>query len=102
MAVGQNLWPLEQLGPPFRVLRAFRPFLFLDTAAVAGSPLLRELPPTVLVHHLFSRAPPALQSPLTRSSLTPAQVWCSTRAGCSLAEDESGMNNMLLLGVDDV
>ena len=73
-AVGQSLAPVEALGGPHRVLRAFRPLLFLDTGALAGSPLLGALPPGVALSHLFSRAPPGLQSPHQRSGFTPAQV----------------------------
>ena len=72
--VGSNLWPIEQLGPPQRVLRAFRRLLFMDTTALADSPLLAELPPSIVLHHLYSRAPTALQSPHTRSGFTPQQV----------------------------
>ena len=78
--VGQNLWPLEQCGPPFRALRALRPLLFLDTGALPTSPLLRELPAAAAAHFLYQRAPAGLQSPLTRASLTPAQV----RVVCAL------------------
>ena len=73
-AVGQNLFPVEQLGAPFRVVRAFRPLLFLETAAVRDSPLRKELPPSVVLHHLYSRAPAELQSPHARNGLSPAQV----------------------------
>ena len=73
-AVGQSLAPVEALGGPHRVLRAFRPLLFLDTPALAGSPLLGALPPGVALSQLFSRAPPGLQSPHQRSGFTPAQV----------------------------
>ena len=73
-AVGQSLAPVEALGGPHRVLRAFRPLLFLDTGALGGSPLLGALPPGVALSHLFSRAPPGLQSPHQRSGFTPAQV----------------------------
>lgn len=73
-AVGQSLAPVEALGGPHRVLRAFRPLLFLDAGALAGSPLLGALPPGVALSHLFSRAPPGLQSPHQRSGFTPAQV----------------------------
>ena len=72
--VGQNLWPLEQCGPPFRAIRALRPLLFVDTAALPTSPLLRELPAAAAAHLLYQRAPAGLQSPLTRAGLTPAQV----------------------------
>ncbi|KAL4458763.1 hypothetical protein ABPG75_013628 [Micractinium tetrahymenae] len=72
-AVGQHLLPLEQLGAPARALRAFRRLLFLETTEVEGSPLLRELPRPEVLHHLYSRAPPQLESPHSRSGLTPAQ-----------------------------
>lgn len=72
-AVGQQLLPLEQLGGAARALRAFRRFLFLETSEVEGSPLLKELPRPEVLHHLYSRAPPLLESPHVRSGLTPAQ-----------------------------
>jgi hypothetical protein len=74
-AVAQNLMPLDALGPPHRLLRAFRSLLFLGTQALAAQPAVAAaLPPSILVHHLYSRAPPALQSPHTRSGYTPAQA----------------------------
>ena len=73
-AVGQQLLPLEQLGGAARALRAFRRLLFLESSEVEGSPLLKELPRPEALHHLYSRAPPALESPHTRSGLTPSQV----------------------------
>jgi hypothetical protein len=69
LAVGA-LAPLEALGPTYRALRALRPLLFLDTAAVAGSPLVAELPPSAVLHHLLSRAPPEVASPHARAGLT--------------------------------
>ncbi|CAA6656559.1 unnamed protein product [Spirodela intermedia] len=63
LAVGQNLLPVEQLGAPYRALRALRRLIFLDTALLAGSPLLQELPASAVLHHLYSR----------RSDLTPLQ-----------------------------
>ena len=86
-AVGQSLVPLEHIGTPLRVLQAFWALLFLDTAAISDSPLaqvrhvsgicmsslLQALPPSVVLHHLYSGAPQALQSPHTRSGFTPAQ-----------------------------
>ncbi|DBA86122.1 hypothetical protein WJX77_008098 [Trebouxia sp. C0004] len=71
--VGQSVYPLDHLGLPFNMLRAFRRLLFLDTAEVMGSPLVRELPAIVVLHHLYSRAPAELQSPHVRQSFTPAQ-----------------------------
>jgi hypothetical protein len=78
-AVGQSLVPVEALGGPHRTLRALRPLLFADTAALAGSPLLGALPASVALAHLFSRAPPGLPSPHARSGFTPAQARCSLR-----------------------
>ncbi|KAH7424625.1 hypothetical protein KP509_11G016500 [Ceratopteris richardii] len=73
LAIGQNLFPVEQLGAPYRALRAFRPLIFLDTAQLGSSPLLRELPPSVVLHHLYSRGPAELESPLKSKRLTPVQ-----------------------------
>lgn len=73
VAVSQHLYPAEHLGTPFRMLRAFRPLLFVDTAHLATSPLLGELPASIVLHQLYSRAPASLQSPAERSGLAPAQ-----------------------------
>ena len=55
-AVGQLLWPLEALGPAVCCLRSFRTLLFVEDAALdAGAPPLRDLAPSVALHHLFSR-----------------------------------------------
>lgn len=70
LAVGQNLFPVEQLGAPYRALRAFRPLIFLETSQLPSSPLLQDLPPNVILHHLYSRGPEELQSPLQRNKLT--------------------------------
>ena len=72
--MGQQLLPLEQLGGAARAARAFRRLLFLQASEVEGSPLLKELPRPEVLHHLYSRTPAALESPHTRSRLTPAQV----------------------------
>ncbi|MQL71912.1 hypothetical protein Taro_004265 [Colocasia esculenta] len=81
LAVGQNLFPVEQLGAPYRALRAFRPVIFLETSQLIGSPLLQDLPPSVILHHLYSRAPDDLQSPLQRNKLTPLQysLWLDSQ-----------------------
>ena len=82
-AVAQNLMPLDALGSPHRLLRAFRSLLFLDVHALAQQPAVAAaLPPSLLVDHLYSRAPPALQSPHTRSGYSPAQVSCATLHDC--------------------
>lgn len=73
VAVGQHIWPLQGIGPPHGMLRSLRPFLFLETSAIAGSPLAQQLPATTVLHHLYSRAPVQLQPPHERSGLTPAQ-----------------------------
>ncbi|XP_072984460.1 conserved oligomeric Golgi complex subunit 5 [Typha latifolia] len=81
LAVGQNLFPVEQLGAPYRALRAFRPVIFLETAQLERSPLLQDLPPSVILHHLYSRGPDDLQSPLQRNKLTPLQysLWLDSQ-----------------------
>ena len=81
LAVGQNLFPVEQLGAPYRALRAFRPVIFLETSQLAGSPLLQDLPPSVILHHLYSRGPDELQSPMQRNNLTPLQysLWLDSQ-----------------------
>ncbi|KAG2437843.1 hypothetical protein HXX76_005461 [Chlamydomonas incerta] len=72
-AVGQQLHPLEQLGQPYRAVKAFRALLFTPAAGIAANPLLGELPPAVTLHHLFSRLPANVQAPHQRSGLTPLQ-----------------------------
>lgn len=81
LAVGQNLFPVEQLGSPYRALRAFRPLIFLETSQLASSPLLQDLPPNVILHHLYTRGPEELQSPLERNKLTPLQysLWLDSQ-----------------------
>lgn len=81
LAVGQNLFPVEQLGAPYRALRAFRPLIFLETSQLASSPLLQDLPPSIILHHLYTRGPEELQSPLQRNRLTPQQysLWLDSQ-----------------------
>ncbi|KAF6152472.1 hypothetical protein GIB67_035540 [Kingdonia uniflora] len=81
LAVGQNLFPVEQLGAPYRALRAFRPVIFLETHQLGASPLLQDLPPSVILHHLYSRGPEELQSPVQRNKLTPVQysLWMDSQ-----------------------
>ena len=78
-AVADYLLPVDAVGAPHRALRAFRPLLFLGARELAASPLVPALPPSVVLHHLFSRAPAALQSPHARAGFTPAQVRCAAR-----------------------
>ncbi|KAM7252503.1 hypothetical protein ACFE04_024386 [Oxalis oulophora] len=81
LAVSQNLFPVEQLGGPYRALRSFRPLIFLETAQLESSPLLQDLPLSVVLHHLYSRGPDDLQSPLQRNKLTPLQysLWLDSQ-----------------------
>ncbi|CAL5335411.1 unnamed protein product [Camellia sinensis] len=81
LAVGQNLFPVEQLGPPYRALRAFRPIIFLETSQLGSSSLLQDLPLSVILHHLYSRGPEELQSPMQRNKLTPLQysLWLDSQ-----------------------
>lgn len=81
LAVGQNLFTVEQLGAPYRALRAFRPMIFLETSQFQDSPLLIDLPPSVILHHLYSRGPDDLQTPMQRNKLTPLQysLWLDSQ-----------------------
>eukprot|EP00249_Psilotum_nudum_P013949 c24591_g1_i1 orf=511-3060(+) len=81
LVIGQNLFPVEQLGAPYRALRAFRPLIFLEATQLTGSLLLQELPPSVVLHHLYSQAPADLVSPMNRTKLTPAQysLWLDSQ-----------------------
>ena len=83
-AVAENLLPLEAVGAPHRALRAFRALLFAPTAALVDSLLLPALPRSTVLHHLYSRAPLALQSPHSRSGFSPAQVCAACHAGIAL------------------
>lgn len=81
LVVGQSLFPVEQLGAPYRAFRAFKPLVFLETSEFASCPLLQELPPTVILHHLYTRAPVELESPMKRTKLTPQQysLWLDSQ-----------------------
>ncbi len=83
------LCPVNQLGFPYYSLRALRPFIFRElqqivamadsnsninssspqpttpTSTTAPAPIheIDNLPPSVILHHLFSRAPSSLLSP---------------------------------------
>ena len=70
LAVGQSLFPLEQLVQPYRVVKAFRALLFSDVAGITTSPLIGDLPPTITLHHLFSRQV-ALRGASSRSQAPP-------------------------------
>lgn len=82
LVVGQSLFPVEQLGASYRAFRAFKPLVFLETSEFAESPLLHDLPPTVVLHHLYTRAPVELESPMVRMKLTPQQysLWLDSQS----------------------
>lgn len=81
LSVSQNLFKVEQLGAPYRALRAFRPLIFLETSQLEASPLLQDLPVSVVLHHLYTRGPEDLQSPMQRNKLTPLQysLWMDSQ-----------------------
>eukprot|EP00252_Welwitschia_mirabilis_P013777 TRINITY_DN3034_c0_g1_i3.p1 TRINITY_DN3034_c0_g1~~TRINITY_DN3034_c0_g1_i3.p1 ORF type:complete len:139 (+),score=25.71 TRINITY_DN3034_c0_g1_i3:256-672(+) len=80
LAVGQNLFPVEQLGGPYRALRALKPLFFQETSKLGNSPFLQDLPRSVVLHHIYSRAPDELESPMQKNKLTPKQysLWLDT------------------------
>lgn len=53
--MGQQLQPLEQLGAPYRAVKAFRSLLFTAAADISSNPLLAELQHAITLQHLFSR-----------------------------------------------
>lgn len=64
LSVGQHLYPVEQLGAPYRMLRAFRTLLFADASALlAGTAAIGDLPASIVMHHLFSRLPSEIKAP---------------------------------------
>ncbi|GLC41103.1 hypothetical protein PLESTM_001156100 [Pleodorina starrii] len=81
-AVGQQLHPLEQLGAPYRAVKAFRSLLFTAAPDIGSNPLLGELPPDITLQHLFSRLPASIQAPQERSGLTPLQysLWLDSHS----------------------
>jgi hypothetical protein len=81
LVVGQNLFQVEQLGAPYRALRALKPLFFQETTKLGSSPLLQDLPRSVVLHHLYSRVPDELESPLQRTKLTPKQysLWLDSQ-----------------------
>ncbi|XP_030458947.1 conserved oligomeric Golgi complex subunit 5-like [Syzygium oleosum] len=81
LSVSQNLFKVEQLGAPYRALRAFRPLILLETSQLGASPLLQHLPVSIILHHLYTRGPDDLQSPMQRNKLTPLQysLWMDSQ-----------------------
>ncbi|KAL9959850.1 hypothetical protein ACROYT_G033211 [Oculina patagonica] len=63
-AVGPLCHKVSDLGRSYKLLRSFRPLLFQTSEDIVGNPALGEsLPHSVVLHHLFSRAPSELKSP---------------------------------------
>ena len=59
----------SELGRPYRVVRAFRPLLFLTVEHIADSPSVGEVIPfSTVLHFLFARAPQEMRSPHQASS----------------------------------
>jgi len=77
-AVEQHLLPTEALGSPLRMLRGFRRLLFVETSDLGRSVVLKDVTPTVMAHHLFSRLPESvLESPHVRNN----SRQCNTLSG---------------------
>ncbi|KAG8751229.1 hypothetical protein FRC11_009583 [Ceratobasidium sp. 423] len=51
---------LDILGDDYRVLRALRPLLFLDTALLSSPDDTYSLPPLIILHHIIVRSPYSL------------------------------------------
>lgn len=61
-----------------------------DTAELAapGSAALAGAPAVAAAHHLYSRGPASLQSPMSRASLAPTQVRCQLLVACAMCKSE--------------
>ena len=58
----------------FKSIKAFKSLVLLPTENIEASPLVRDVDPRALLHHLYSRAPAdALSTPAERASLNAAQ-----------------------------
>ncbi|KAJ7354884.1 Conserved oligomeric Golgi complex subunit [Desmophyllum pertusum] len=63
-AIGPLCHKVSDLGTSYKLLRSFRPLLFQTSEDIVSNPALGEsLPHSVVLHHLFSRAPNELKSP---------------------------------------
>ncbi|KAG9098973.1 hypothetical protein FS749_002432 [Ceratobasidium sp. UAMH 11750] len=62
---------LDGLGDDYRILRALRPLLFLDTALLSSPEDTATLPPLIILHHIIVRSPFPL--PHTLHSWTEAE-----------------------------
>ncbi|GAA6004235.1 hypothetical protein JCM10207_002497 [Rhodosporidiobolus poonsookiae] len=64
---------LAGMGDQFKALRAFRPLLFLDLAALAVPSQTADVPNLILLHHVLARASPALPLPYEQHGWTEAE-----------------------------
>lgn len=87
-AIGDSLVAAETVGAPAKALRAFKPLIFLETAKVPDSLLLHDLPSSAVLHHLLSRAPPALRSPHAQSGISVSQysTWMDRQADAAVGD----------------
>ncbi|KAL2102689.1 hypothetical protein ACEWY4_001857 [Coilia grayii] len=68
LAVAPLCRRVSDLGKPYRLLRSFRPLLFQTSELIASSQALGDvLPYSIILHFLFTRAPPELKSPHQRA-----------------------------------
>lgn len=77
-----SLLGAEQESPAFKCARAFKSLILLPTESIDGSPLVRDVAPRVLLHHLYSRASADLSTPAKRASLSVTQYasWINKKA----------------------
>jgi len=77
-----SLLGAEQESPAFKCARAFKSLILLPTESIDGSPLVRDVAPRVLLHHLYSRASADLHTPAKRASLSVTQYasWVNKKA----------------------
>lgn len=77
-----SLLGAEQESSTFKCARAFKSLILLPTESIDGSPLVRDVAPRVLLHHLYSRASADLSTPAKRASLSVTQYasWINKKA----------------------
>lgn len=82
----------SEYGAPFQVLKAMRPLLFQTPEQISQSSVLGTIVPySVVLHHLFSRAPTDLQSPYQSSG------WSISRYSRYLDEHRSENERLTIL-----
>jgi len=54
---------IKDLGEPYKILRALRPFIFKELKDILTCQELQVLPPVISMHHLFCRSPKDLPMP---------------------------------------